>query len=279
MEQVAKNVFAETDNRGCNPGFVVTAEGIVVIDSPQKPTDALKFKRELLKHGEIKYLINTEHHIDHWSGNYFFDAIFVSQEGTRDGIELLWQKQLAFEEEYQRLKKKDPEYEPVFDRDSIGVPIKERIKIIDPEYAPYMEGYTAKIPTITFEKKMKLYLGDHVFELIHLPGHTPYVAAVFIPQERVIFTGDTVFHKVQTFLHQSLPIEWLKSIDYLKKLEVDFVVPGHGKICKKDYLEEQAAFIRKWISTVREAIAREWSFEEAVEKISFLAECENLYLY
>jgi len=270
MHQITRNVFVETSNRGCNAGFVVTTEGIVIIDSPQKPTDALKFKEEVLKHGEIKYLINTEHHIDHWSGNYFFDAIFISHQGTREGIELLWAKQVAYDEEYKNIKKKDPDYAPEFDSHSIGIPIKERIKIIDPESAPYMEDYTAKIPTITFEKKMKLYLGNHVFELIHLPGHTPYVIAVLVPQEKVVFTGDNIFHKVQTFLHQSLPKDWLKSIDYLKKLEVDFIVPGHGKVCNKDYLEEQAAFIRKWISSVREAVVKEWSIDKARETISFL---------
>ncbi|GAB6277776.1 MAG: hypothetical protein SAMD01599839_23160 [Rectinema sp.] len=38
MEQLTKNVFAETKLRGCNPGYVVTSDGVVVIDTPQLPT-------------------------------------------------------------------------------------------------------------------------------------------------------------------------------------------------------------------------------------------------
>jgi cyclase len=270
MEQITRNVYVETGNRGCNPGFVVTSEGIVIVDSPQRPTDALKFREEVLKRGEIKFLINTEHHIDHWSGNYFFDAIFVAHQATREGIERIWAKQVAFDEECKKLKITDPGHKPEFDRNSIGIPIKERIKIIDPDYALQMEPYTVKLPTITFEKRMKLYVGNHSFELIHLPGHTPTVTAVFIPQERVVFTGDNIFHKVQTFLHESLPMDWLKSLDYLQQLEVDYLVPGHGHVCSKDYLEEQASFIRKWVASVREAVNKGWSMEEARERISFL---------
>jgi len=37
MERVTDNVFVETRIRGCNPGYVVTDEGVIVIDTPQLP--------------------------------------------------------------------------------------------------------------------------------------------------------------------------------------------------------------------------------------------------
>ena len=40
MKQITSNVFAETDVRGCNFGYVTTSDGIVMIDSPHKPSDA-----------------------------------------------------------------------------------------------------------------------------------------------------------------------------------------------------------------------------------------------
>ena len=60
MQQITSNVFAETQVRGCNHGFVTTSDGVVMIDSPQKPTDALKWKAEIEKHGKLRYIINTE---------------------------------------------------------------------------------------------------------------------------------------------------------------------------------------------------------------------------
>ena len=74
MEQVTKNVFAETKIRGCNPSFVITSEGVVVIDTPQLPTHAVAMRKQAESYGPIKYLINTEYHVDHIFGNYYFNG-------------------------------------------------------------------------------------------------------------------------------------------------------------------------------------------------------------
>lgn len=65
MQQITSNVFAKTQVRGCNHGLVTTSEGVVLIGSPQKPTDALIWMAEVEKHGQLKYIINTEPHGDH----------------------------------------------------------------------------------------------------------------------------------------------------------------------------------------------------------------------
>ena len=44
MQQVTENVFADTTIRGCNPSFVVTSDGVVVIDTPQLPTKAVEMR-------------------------------------------------------------------------------------------------------------------------------------------------------------------------------------------------------------------------------------------
>ena len=46
MEQVTKNVYSNTKIRGCNPSYVVTRAGVVVIDTPQLPTKALAMRQE-----------------------------------------------------------------------------------------------------------------------------------------------------------------------------------------------------------------------------------------
>ena len=45
MEQVTSRIFAETKVRGCNPSFVTTSEGVVVIDTPQLPTRAVAMRK------------------------------------------------------------------------------------------------------------------------------------------------------------------------------------------------------------------------------------------
>jgi len=241
MTRVTDNVFVETELMGCNPGYVVTEDGVVVVDTPQRPTDAVAFRNEIEKRGKVRYLINTEPHGDHFTGNYFFEVPCISHHGTRAAIE----------------------------NASLEM-VKERITMIDPEFASQLDDYQIRIPSITFDKSMTLRVGDHEFQLILTPGHTASETAVYVPRERIVFTGDNIFYKVQTFLHEAVPLEWLESLERLKKLDVDYYIPGHGEVCTREYLDEQADFIREWISAAKDAVAKGWSLEEAKEKISFL---------
>src|SRR5258708_13255156 len=61
-----------TKLRGCNPSIVVTSDGVVVVDTPQLPSKAVKMRREAESRGAIRYVINTEHHVDRIFGNYYF---------------------------------------------------------------------------------------------------------------------------------------------------------------------------------------------------------------
>jgi glyoxylase-like metal-dependent hydrolase (beta-lactamase superfamily II) len=79
-----------------------------------------------------------------------------------------------------------------------------------------------------------------------------------------------VFYKVQAFLRQALPYEWLDSLKRLQELEADVLVPGHGELCDRSYLPEMSAFIQDWIDAATTAINQGMSLEEAQNKISFL---------
>ena len=72
LEQVTPNVYTTTKLRGCNPSFVVTSDGVVAIDTPQLPTRAVAMRAEAEAHGPIRYLINTENHVDHIFGNWWY---------------------------------------------------------------------------------------------------------------------------------------------------------------------------------------------------------------
>ena len=77
LERVTPNVYTTTKLRGCNPSFVTTSDGVVHIDTPQLPTRAIAMRAEAETHGPIRYLINTEHHVDHIFGNYWFKGVPV----------------------------------------------------------------------------------------------------------------------------------------------------------------------------------------------------------
>lgn len=241
MEQVSSNVYAETSFRGCNPGFVVTREGVVMIDTPQMPADAIGWRDEIAKHGMVRYLINSEPHGDHFTGNYFFEGTVIAHEGTREAI----MTSSANVEQ-----------------------ARERMKQATPELSSQLAEFCYRPPTITLSDRMTLYVGDHTFQLINMPGHTPYQVAVFIPEEKVVFTSDNVFCRVQTFLQQAVPYEWLESLNRLEQLEVDKLVPGHGAVCDRGYIPEMRRIIQSWIDVVKKAIADGLTVEEAQEKIT-----------
>ena len=79
MEKLTENVYVEVSYPGCNTSFVVTEEGVVVIDTPMVPGDARQWIAEAEKHGPIIYVINNEPHPDHIAGDYLF--LFDSGKG------------------------------------------------------------------------------------------------------------------------------------------------------------------------------------------------------
>ena len=88
MENVTPNVRTETGIRGCNPSFVTTSDGVVVIDTPQLPTRAVAMRAEAESHGPIRYVVNTEHHVDHIFGNYYFKGAgqVIHHQGVYDNF-------------------------------------------------------------------------------------------------------------------------------------------------------------------------------------------------
>jgi cyclase len=233
MKRISNQVYAETHQPGCNPGFVVTGEGIVMIDSPQQPSYLSEWREAMRGKGEVRYIINTEYHRDHIIGNFFFpDATVIAHEKTREAL-----ASISLES------------------------IMDKIKESDPQGLPLMKGFHIRKPSVTFDDELTLYLGDHIFKLIHLPGHTAGEVAVYIPQERVVFTGDNMFCRVQTYLHEAYPDQWLQSLKRIEALDVDVIVPGHGETCDKRYIKEQTSFIEEWIATVKDAVRQGLSKE------------------
>jgi glyoxylase-like metal-dependent hydrolase (beta-lactamase superfamily II) len=240
MKQLAANVLVETELRGANHGLVMTSDGLVLIDTPQKPSDAVRLRGEIERRGgRLRYIINTEPHGDHWTGNAFFNVPVVAHRGVRS-----------------RILSADPAAHLA------------RVASLGPEEAKLLEDYRANAPVITFESEMTLHVGNHTFRMVHMPGHTPYQAAVIVEQEGVVFTSDNIFCKVQTWLQEANPDHWLKALESLRALREETFVPGHGPICGKGYLEEQDSFIREWVQYVRDAIDRGMTKEQCVASLT-----------
>jgi cyclase len=243
MEQITKNVFVEIGQRGSNHGLIETSEGLVLIDGPQKPTDTMRLKAEIERRGELKYILNTEPHGDHWTSNAFFDVPVVGHEGVR-----------------QRILDTDMEAHLA------------RVSSFGEEDTKLMKGYKPNAPVMTFDSEMTLHVGDHTFHLINMPGHTPFQAAIVVEEEGVVFTSDNIFCKVQMWIQEGDPEDWKASLERLRGLPAETFVPGHGPLTGKSYLSEQSGFIDEWVAYVHDAVERGMTKEEAVEQLTDLTD-------
>ena len=239
MIQATENVYVETGLFACNLGLITTEEGNILIDTPMRPTDALKWREVVVKKGEIRYLVNTEEHPDHTTGSSFLPGLLVTHNKTRETLAKMPMEQ-----------------------------VQMIVKHIDPEGASLMEGSEFRLADITFEESLNLFIGGLTVKLFHLPGHSDGGIGVYIPEEKVVFTTDIIFHRKKSWLHESTPSKWIESLNKVRELDVDIIIPGHGDICKKDYLDEQAGIIQGWIDAVKSVIEKGLNQEEAFAEIS-----------
>lgn len=255
MEMITPNVYTETKIRGCNPSIVFTKEGSVFIDTAQWISTLLDMRKFALERGPIRYLINTEAHIDHIFGNHWFagEAITVGHEKLCDDLWKVPGTMDAYDYSVDVIKRQDADM-------LSKMPSRE-------------EYVMMKRPDITFSDHMSLQLGDTHFELYHTPGHSPCQTAVYVPEERVAILGDTLFVDCQTWLHSADIASLLKSLDFVETLDVDYLIPGHGPVVTKDYVKKQRSFVYEWLGAVAEGISKGWSMEECVANISFADRC------
>jgi cyclase len=203
----------------------------------------VRLKSEIERRGRLCYIINTEPHGDHWTGNAFFRVPVIAQQGVRARI--------------------------------LGTDLAAhvaRVASFGPEEPKLLENYKANAPVITFQDEMTLHVGNHTFRMVHMPGHTPYQAAVIVEEEGVVFTSDNIFCQVQTWIQEGNPDHWLKALESLGALREDTFVPGHGPVCDKRYLDEQGSFIREWVEYVRAGIERGMNKEQCVASLTALTD-------
>ena len=110
MRRVGPHSLTEVYFAGCNPSFVETSDGYVMIDSPQQPIDAVRWRERMEDKAPIRYLINTEPHGDHISGNaYFPNVTVVGQVKLQECFERYLAAFGSLEEKRERFKETDPD--------------------------------------------------------------------------------------------------------------------------------------------------------------------------
>ncbi|MBD3942739.1 MBL fold metallo-hydrolase [Microbacterium sp. NEAU-LLC] len=126
-------------------------------------------------------------------------------------------------------------------------------------FSPFEQGDARpRIPTIVYDDTLTIDPGSRPLEIRH-PGtaaHTTGDSYVWLPAERVLFTGDLVFHGGMPFALSGSPAGWLRALQQMSALQPAVVVPGHGPVGGPELLEPVAEYLRFLIDAAADAHAR-----------------------
>jgi glyoxylase-like metal-dependent hydrolase (beta-lactamase superfamily II) len=213
LQKVTDNVYAivgelgnrSSENLGNNAtfGFVVTSEGVVLIDSGGSYKGAQKI-HELIRRVTAKpvvMVINTGGQDHRWMGNGYF---------KNQGAKIIANARAVAD---QKARTQDQFF-------ILGTLIGD----------DGLKGTEAVYADITFDKKYQIDLGGTTIE-IHYAGqaHTPGDSFVWLPKQKVMFTGDIVFtERMPGILDHSNSKSWVMAYQAMAAYKPAIVIPGHG---------------------------------------------------
>ena len=186
-----------------NAAFVVTGEGVVVVDALGSPALA----RELLAAiaritpQPVRQVVVTHFHADHIYGLQVLKDAGAVITAQRDGRIYLNSEAAAL-----------------------------RLQASREELAPWVDAQTRLVPADRWISEPTAFtLGGVEFLLIPAgPAHTPEDLVVMLPQQRVLLAGDLVFRGRIPFVGQADSGRWIAALDRLIELRPQLIVPGHG---------------------------------------------------
>ena len=224
-----------------NAGFVVTDDGVVVVDALGSPTLANELIAEIRRvtRQPIRYVIVTHYHADHIYGLQAFKAVGATVIANAHGQEYL-NSETA----------------------------ERRLDASRQELFPWIDEQTRLVAADRWldAQESTLRVGSFDFVLRHVgPAHTAEDLVVFVPRRAVLFAGDLVFRGRIPFVGQADSRQWIASLGRLIEFRPKVMVPGHGALSEdplpdlqltKDYLMH----LRK---TMAEAASNLEPFEDA----------------
>ncbi|UGY92997.1 MBL fold metallo-hydrolase [Streptomyces gobiensis] len=225
LTPVADNVYAwiQPDGGWClnNSGVVVGGDGAIVVDTAATVARAERLRAQVdaVAPGSARTLVNTHFHGDHTFGNAVFgpEAAIVAHAGTREEMA------------------------------ATGLALTGLWP--DVEWG----SVQLALPTVTYEERMTLHLGERRAELIHVgPAHTRNDTVVWLPEERVLFTGDVVLPGCTPFVLMGTVAGSLRALDELRALDPRTVIGGHGPVAGGEAFDATEAYLR-WVQDLAAA--------------------------
>ncbi len=224
VEAIAPDVYfheGDLKARGhCNNGWIVFEDYVLVIDG-NFPSGAQEIipKIKAVTDKPIRFAFDTHHHGDHSYGN----QVWVENGATP----------VAHTGVLEEMKKYETGYfggKPGRWEDSA----KGRADVAASKLKP---------PTLLYRTEMIFDDGRHRVELLHFGvAHTRGDGFAWLPNEKILFTGDACVNGPYNFAGDGNIEQWIKTLEGAKKLGAKTICPGHGPMGTGQVLEDQQAF-------------------------------------
>ena len=216
VDEVSPGIYAYIQLDGSwglnNPGFLVGRGGVTVVDTCLTEGRSRAFRDALRRVTDrpIRTLVNTHHHGDHTWGNYLFpEAAIVGHTLCRE--EMI----------------------------ETGLSIKPLFPGVN------WGNIEVEPPFVTFDERLTIFVDDLRLELIFLgPAHTRNDVIVWIPERRLLFSGDLIFSACTPFVAQGSLGGLMKALESVRGLGAETIVPGHGEIRGPDVIDESLTYLR-----------------------------------
>ena len=226
--QVTDNVFTAVGFHGANTSMIVGADGVIIVDTLMGPTAAANAFEALRQHSDkpVKAIIYTHSHGDHTGGASAFagdddPAIFAMQSfGSAHGVD----KSLT----PIMLKRGARQFGRTLEPDEATNRGLAPASTVDHDRG---KGFLPPTVAVTDEIHKMTIAGVDI-ELHASPGETDDALFVWLPKEKVLFSGDNFYHAFPNLYairgtgYRNV-LNWSDSVARMSTFEPDYLVPGH----------------------------------------------------
>lgn len=266
----------------CNSVVVVNENDVLVFDTFGRPSTSRSVLAEIRKITDkpVRYVVNSHHHPDHWSGNEVYAEAFpnleiIATEESRQymlSIAKSWppvwtnrlhQEQAQVEKEVSTGKQPD------------GTALTAEQRRTDEEEVRLLGDWVGELitvkriyPTLTYVDNLTLRHGGREFRFMEVLGDATATTVLYLPKEKILITGDAFAYPIPT-INTNLPLsERDKSLRRMAQLDPYVIIPGHGPALRdKGLLNLEAELIESVVRQVADAAQQGLVTVEEMQKV------------
>jgi len=257
-----------------NTAIIESDDGAVIVDTHSKPSAARVIVDRLrdITARPVRYVVNTHFHWDHWHGNEVYPAAYpgaeiITNQLTREAMVKKGLKRIQ-----DHVRQVPAEVARLRGELAAATTTEQRAKLqadlrLAESYLAEVRALKPALPTMAFERTMKLYRRDREIHLLHLGrAHTEGDVFVYLPKEKVVITGDAMIGWTP-YMGDGYPEDWVGTLDRLAALDFTHIIMGHGDPCGREWLTTFRGYVRDMVEGVRREVAAGATLDEVKARV------------